>query len=887
MEAPGKGKPPRLADWLASKFIDHSHHEEFFGDLQEIFEYRILTRGNTFARLMYWVDTLHLLIGFSSLNVVKTQNFSMMMFNNYLKIAFRNLLGNKAFSFINIFGLVLGMTTTLLILLYVQYELSYDKYHANADKIYRISREFLDDDGRTQLHLGLVAPPYAPLIENDFRGVVQQAVRFKSAVSPLISYEKNHFQEDKFFFADQHVFKVFSWKFISGNPEIALSEPNTLVITASTARKYFGTEEAIGNQLHFNDTRMELELKVTGVIEDIPDNSHFKFDMLCSYLTFENRVGTDNLMTRWWDNNNNTYLLFNSKMDMETFRQGIPDFLDRHMPVTFGSKPSEINRLNLMPLTDIHLRGHTDFEVEQNSNISTVYIFTIIAILILSIACINFMNLSTARASRRSKEVGMRKVMGAHKISLMQQFLMESVIYAFIALAISISITFLVLPQFNEFVSRPLTLNLFENPQAFMLIAGIVIFVGLVAGGYPALYLSSFQPIAILKRKYRLAEKKFNLRSALVVFQFAVSAGLIISVGVIQSQLDYIRQKDPGFLKDNVLVLPFSPNIYNQYGNVQERLMRQDGIREVSLSSLVPSFNRLLSSNLISAEVEDGEISERIPMADVHVDFDYLPSLGAKLVAGRYFDPLLASDSSKAFILNEAAVRTIGWASADEAIGKQFNYGDRPGGTIVGVIKDFHFESLHQTIVPVVFLITSGRPGSILVRIDPSKKSDVEAFLKREWAFWRPGFPVSMDYISDNIDTLYDNEDRLSAIINYFSLLAIFIATLGLLGLASFIAEQRTKEIGVRKVLGASIGQVLYLLTKGFSLLVLSGFLVSIPISWYFMRHWLSDFAYATEINAWPFVLSGVLSLGIALLGIGYHVLKTATNNPVEALRYE
>ena len=877
---------PRIANWLITKLIRDRYQEEFFGDLHELYDQRLETGSKAFAYWMYWVDATHLLIGFFSLRQVKTQNTSMNLFKNHFKLSIRTMMKNKAFSFINIFGLVLGMSTTLLILLYVQYETSYDRYHTHSDRIYRISREWLNEDGTTNLYLGTVAPGFAPLIEDEFQGIIEHAVRFKLTQPQLITYGDHIVLQEDFFYADPDVFNVFSWPFVAGDPGTALLEPNTVVITESVARKYFDDRGALGQVLTLSAANQNIELKVTGVVEDIPSHSHFQWQMLCSFPTFEQQVGKEQVIRRWWDNVYATYLLFKDQKQRPYFESLIPSFLDKHLPIRTITTASKINRLHLMPLADIHLQSHTDLEIEPNGNIHLVYMFALVAVLILSIACINFMNLSTAKASKRSKEVGVRKVMGARKASLVLQFFVESLVYTFFALCVSLIVVYAVLPLFNVLVSKPLTLDLLTNPYILLLVLGTMLFTGLVAGSYPALYLSSFQPVSILRQRARPIGGKLNFRSALVVFQFMISGGLVASVGVIQEQLNYVQEKEPGFSKNDLIVLPFDSNMYSQYEQIRERLLSHEGILEVSLSSLVPSFDRLLSSQYVTAEVEN-QRTTALMMADVHVDFDYLPSLGVKLVAGRFFDEKLSSDSTQAFVVNEAAVKAIGWSSPQAALGKRVEYGRTLPGQVVGVVKDFHYESLRQAIVPIIFLVNKGRPGSILARTNPTKRPAVEAFLKEEWSHWRPGFPFSVDYIHNGIEALYDEERRLSSVVLYFSGLAVLLAALGLLGLSAFTAEQRVKEIGVRKILGATVRQLFHLLTRDFSRLVTAGFLISIPIAWYLMDRWLSGFAYATAIDPSVFIVSGVLMFGVSLIAMSYQVLKVALGNPVEALRYE
>ena len=804
------------------------------------------------------------------------------MFKNYFKIAVRNILAQKAYSFINISGLAVGMAACILILLFVDDELSYDKYHEKSDRIVRVSRAWKNIDGQTSLHLGQVAPPFAPLLKSDFEGIVLNAVRFLRD-DPLITYMETKIEEERFFFADPDVFEVFSWKMIQGDPVTALKEPNSLVITQSTAEKYFGGDDPIGKVLNYDN---QVDMKVTGVMEDVPRNSHFTVDFLCSFQTVEDFFGLENLMSNWGSNNYSSYLLLPEGYDYLDLQAQLGGFLNKHLQTgRNGRKPEEYNELTLWPVTDIHLHSHLDSELEANGDIAYVYTFTVIAFLILIIACINFMNLSTARSVKRAKEVGLRKVMGAYRAMLIRQFMAESMLFAIISLVLAVAIVVSLLPWFNNFVQKDLSIALGNNLFILYLLAGITLFVGIAAGSYPALFLSRFRPANILKGQTKRNKNGLNLRSVLVVVQFCISIVLIISVGVIQDQLQYMRAKPLGFNNDNLLILPINNEIYSQYESVRGRLLQQPGINDVSITSRVPS-GRLLDSQGATAEV-GGEMKPiQFRIADVHVDHTFLSSFEVPFKAGRDFDIDRASDSTEAFILNEAAIKAIGWGSYEKAVGKEFHYGQRQG-KIIGVVQDFHFESLHQEIAPIVFLISSGRARSMALRINPAHQEETLAYLQEQWSYLRPGFPFTHYWVNERYSEQYSNEDRLASLVTYFSALAIIIASLGLFGLASFTAEQRFKEIGVRKVMGASISQILLLLTRGFTYLVIVSFFIACLLTWYFMESWLENFAYKTTLSPMPFIIGGGLAMLIAWITVGYQSVKAASSNPVDALRQE
>ncbi len=813
------------------------------------------------------------------------------MLRNYLKIAFRNLVKYKGYSSINILGLAIGMACCILILLYVQDELSYDQHHIRADRIFRVSRQWFNSDGSSSLHLGHVAPPFAPLLKNDFSEVIH-AVRMMEGGSPLIHHGDKVFQEDGFFFADSDIFGIFTLPLVKGDPKTALENPNNVLLTEATARKYFGDLDPIDKTITFEyPGTVKVDLKVTGVLEEIPRNSHFHFDFLGSMKALEQAFG-DQEFKSWGSNNYSTFLLLPQGYDPAQLEAKFPAFLDKHMSSANQTrKPSERNKLHLWALTDIHLYSHLDSEIESNGNITYVYIFASVAFFILLIACINFINLATARSANRMKEVGLRKVVGADRSRLIKQFLGESIFLAVISLIFAVALVQFSLPWFNNFVGRELALNLSQKFSNLLYLIGIALLVGLAAGSYPAFFLSRFQAATVLKGTKVLGMGSHSpLRRALVIFQFAISIILIISMGVVYNQLEYCNNKELGLNKEQILVLPADSQIFQRYATVKNRLLQHPNIVSVAASKRVPS-GRLLDSS--GARILDGENSERLHfhIANVRIDHDFLDTYGIQLAAGRNFSVDFPTDSTEAFILNETAVKKIGWASADDAVGRAFGYGGREG-RIIGVVKDFHYESLHQPITPIVMIIGSGWLNQISVRIQADRPEDIAAtlgFLGQIWQEYRPNFPFEYDFLDQRYAQLYQNEHALGRIFIIFSVLAVFVACLGLFGLASYTAEQRTKEIGVRKVLGASVSSVILLLSTDFTKLVIFATLVAWPLAYFAMDRWLQDFAYRISINSQydTFVWSAVLAFAIAVLTVIYQAVKAAISNPVKALRYE
>ncbi|WP_026950266.1 ABC transporter permease [Algoriphagus mannitolivorans] len=808
------------------------------------------------------------------------------MFKNYFKIVFRNAKKHPMYVLINLVGLAIGMAVSIIILLYVQFELSYDNYHPDGDRIYRVSRAWFNPDGEVSLHLGHTAPPFGPLIQSDFPEDVEVSARLFN-FDPLIKSGGNAFEEDRFFFADQETFDVFGWKVLEGEGKSALNQADGLVLSESTAKKYFGNSPAVGNELLVLLNGQEMTFQVRGVIEDMPENSHFQVDFLASMVpVVQFYGGLEAFMSNYGSNNFSTYIKLREGLDYKEFEAKLPALIDRHMGENQAGIPmSKGTQLILWPIKDIHLYSNLDSEIEPNGNIDYVYIYLAVAFFILLIACINFMNLSTARSSLRSMEVGLRKVMGADRSLLIRQFLGESFVMTILSMILALVLVVFFLPIFADFAERPLSLSLFQKPELLLGIFGIMIFVGLISGSYPALFLSGFTPAKVLKGAFKAGKAHESFRSFLVVGQFAISVVLIVAVLVVIGQLNFMVNKDLGFEKEDMVVLPSNEAMRENYLMIKDRLENHPGIESVSISSRVPS-GRLLDSQGATAEV-NGEMSQlNIRIADIHVAHNFLDTYGIPIVAGRTFNFNLASDSTEAFLLNETAIREIGWANPEEAIGKQFHYGGRRG-FVTGVMKDFHFESLHQPIVPIVFLVAHDRKNQISLKIKSDQREQVLSYLQEEWAQMRPDFPFEPNFVDEGFNRQYESENRVKTIFTFFSALAVLISILGLLGLVTFATEQRTREIGIRKVMGAETGNILMLLGKDFLKLVGIGFLIAIPISWYGMSAWLQDFAYKIGVHWTVFLWAGLIAGAIAAATVISQTLRAAWANPVKSIKNE
>ena len=800
------------------------------------------------------------------------------MYKNYLKIAFRNLFKHKVFSVINIAGVSVGLACFLLLALYVKDELSYDRHHTHADRIYRLSRTFLSKDGTTSLKLGHVAPPFGPLIKEDFPEI-EQVVRMLET-GGLVKYGEHNFNEDDLFAAEPNIFKVFSFDVISGNADKALENPFSIMFSRPMAEKYFGKENALGKTVRLDN---QIDYTVTGVFEPLPAQSHFHPSFLVSFSTLNDpRIyGAEGLKRNWDNNSFSTFLLLPENYNPEKLVKAFPAFQKKHI----GDTAPQYSVLELMKLTDIHLYSHLDSEIEANGDVQYVYLFSAIAIFILLIACINYMNLATAKSATRAKEVGMRKVIGAVRSQLVGQFLSESVMLVFISVVLAVLIVVFCLPSLNTFTHKELSFSALLDPVFLGILAFITIFTGFVAGSYPAFFMTSFQPISVLKGKIATALKNGQLRQSLVVVQFSIAVILIISTVVVYSQMRYIRNYSLGFSKDQVVVLNMPQDTTTDFESIRQRLKENNNIKEVGRSSRIPSM-RLLDSWEAYVMKGDSFTESNIIIKSLSVDEDFIPAYQIEMVAGRNFSRDYGTDKTSGFILNETAARQLGWKNPSEAIGSGFGYG-QSRGQIIGITKDYHFESLHQKIVPLVMMYQANRLGRVSVHISGNNPQEAIGHIESFWRSKYPDVPFSYEFLDQRFGKLYATEQTQQLLFGLFAGIAIFISCLGLLGLSMFMAELRTKEIGVRKVLGASVGSLVALLSQDFLKLVLIAIVIASPIAWYGMHNWLQDFAYHTEIQWWVFVLAGVLAIGISLVTISFQSIKAALMNPVKSLRSE
>ncbi|PWJ53578.1 putative ABC transport system permease protein [Dyadobacter jejuensis] len=800
------------------------------------------------------------------------------MIRNYLKIAFRNLLKHKLFSFINISGVAIGLTCFFLLALYVKDELSYDRFHEKGDRIYRLSRTFLSMDGTVSLRLGHTAPPFGPLIQQDFP-MVEQVVRMLET-GALMRYEEKVFNEENIFVADANIFDVFTFDVLAGNKNKALENPFSIMFSKDMAEKYFGKENPIGKIVKMNN---QLDYTVTGVYAPLPAQSHFHPQFLVSFSTLnDNRVyGVEALTNNWGNNSFSTYLLLPEKYDVNTMVKAFPDFQNRHIE----PRASAFSVLDLMKLTDIHLYSHLDSEIEANGDVQYVYLFTAIAFFILVIACINYMNLATATSATRAKEIGMRKVIGADRGQLIYQFLSESMLLVSVSVLIAILLVLLFIPAFNDFTQKQLAIDSLLDPYFIVMMLVIWLFTGLVAGSYPAFFMTSIHPLGILKGQIGSSLKNGGLRQMLVVIQFAIAVVLMISTAVVYSQMKFVKNYKLGYTTDQIVLLNMPDDSTFDFESVRQRLKQNGSIMKVGRSSRIPS-GRLLDSWGASVMKGDTMAPTDITIKSLSVDEGFIPTYKIEMAAGRNFSRNFSTDKTNAFVLNETAVRTLGWKGAAEAIGKRFKYGEIQG-QIIGVTKDFYFESLHQQVAPIVMFHQPGRLHRVSVQLAGSEIKGAIAHIRAIWEERFPDIPFEYEFLDQRFGQLYAVEQTQQTLFGLFAGIAILISCLGLLGLSMFMAELRTKEIGVRKVLGASVVSMVSLLSKDYLKLVLIAIVIASPIAWYSMQLWLENFAYHTEIHWGVFLLAGGISIAIALITISFQSIKTARLSPVKSLRSE
>lgn len=789
---------------------------------------------------------------------------------------------NKAFTLINIIGLAVGMAGFILIMLWVRDELSYDKYNEKESRIVRIITDY-SLAGENNTDIGTPAP-MAAVLKNDFPEV-ENVVRFIDRFSGQVKYGEKYFSEKKLILADSSVFDVFTIPLIKGNPKNALSAPNTITISESIAKKYFGDSDPIGKTLNVNGN---MEFEITGVYKDIPKASHFNFDFIASIYSYD-----DCYQDEWVSFNFTSYVLLKENIDPQAFEKKLSILVDKYLAVQveqyLGTSWEEIQKqgtwfkFRIQRLRDIHLHSHYSGEIGTNGDVKYVYIFITIAFLILLLACINFTNLSTAKAITRSKEIGVKKVFGERVLTLIRHQLSESFIIVFIAHMVAMILVEVFLPFFNNISAKNLSIE-YSNPQILLSLLGLIVITSLVAGSYPAFYLSSFKPISALKSEITAGKKKTRFRSVMVIGQFLISIILLSSTLLLNKQMRYIQTKDLGYEKENLVCIWNNKLSWNEMNNLKDDLLKNPMIKNASISGYLP-IPSIVNSNVL---YKDGIRSTSFATYNMsYIDYDYINTLGINIIKGRGFSKEFPTDSS-AVLINKAAAKSFGWDDPiGKIIGNPVSETEIVKYTVIGVLDNFNFESVHNPIMPMVCFLGKSS-GALSVRLEPGSdiSSSIE-FLESKWEQYASGSPINYSFYDDSLNHLYASEAKLNQILVAFTVLAFFVSCLGLIGLAMFTTEQRKKEIGIRKVVGASITEVGKLLSYDFTKLVIIAFIIATPVSYYIMSKWLENYAYKTNISWWIFVLAGLISYITAMIAIGYQSYKASAANPVDTLRDE
>lgn len=806
------------------------------------------------------------------------------MFKNYLKISLRNILRYKSYAIINIIGLASGIAACMLIYIFVTNELSFDKFNTNSKNIYRLVFDYKFPDKLD--HLAVAAPIAGITIKKDFPEVVSQTSLSQYGGKLLVKYGEKKFYEESIYVADSTFFSVFDYKLITGNKNTVLKDPNTVAINQSTAKKYFGNENPVGKTLQYdNGDGTFASYKVTGIFEDVPANSHMQFTSLISYKTLEVLFGAQGINS-WHNANSFVYLQLKENTDVKAFEKKITHLYDKHADQYKNVKASI--SMYLEPMTDIHLHSDRLFDTAVKGNISYVYIFSVVAFFLLLIACINYINLSTAQGKIRMKEIGVRKVIGAGRRTLIEQLIFESAVMVVFSVVLAQIIMLLFLPAFNFMTGLDLTVQTIYDLKKCLFIIALGIGVILLSGIYPAFYLTSVNPAVAIKSNSTSGEKGITLRKSLVVAQFTISIILITSTLIVRNQVNYMLDHDPGFNKSNIIAIRMQDTIVvSEYKALKNDLLQLQGVLKVSQSSTLPGDAPDRKITKVEAGT-DGVINE-VPLEPIWVDPDYFDLMQIHLKEGRWFDTKHGLDLKESYVVNESATKKFNWK---KNLGKKIIWGKKREGQVIGVTKDIYTGSLKNEVEPILFICAENpgkayTPGYLLVRMDKADKKRTIDQIFNTFSGYDKIHPVDYKFLDDNIAGLYKGEQKINSLFQYLSLLTIFIACMGLFGLVSFSVSQRVKEIGTRKVLGASISDITRLLSKEFIKLVLLAFVIAIPIGWYLMHKWLEDFAFRIHINWWTFLIAGVIAFAIAIITVSIQTIKAAVANPVKSLRTE
>lgn len=870
-------RPPRFAQWLLQRFLRDDLAEEVAGDLDENFFRTLKERSSFNAKKNYWFQVLNYLRPFA---IRKSKSFHLNqadMFQSYFKITTRNLVKQKLYSVINIGGLALGLTCFLIIFLYVQHEFSYNKFYPNADRIYKVYQKqggnvFLGTD-----YFAVTPTQLALNLKQDF-AEVENATTVQEA-SGLLSVDDRNFWQTGLS-ADNQFFQVLQRPLLFGDAKTALVDAKSIVITKSLAEIMFGDKNPIGQFIRFKD---EDGYHVSAVVEDPPINSSLKYTFIVSILYNEQYV--EEMKRSGWSNNSvHTFFILKEGASAKALEEKFPALLKKYqLPADYAGYPFK-DQYFVMPLADMYFHPNINFELGIKGNRNLVYLFSVVAFIVLLLACVNYMNLAVARSIKRSREVGLRKVAGALRSQLIIQFLGESLLIAFISLLLAIGITYLFLPYFGEMMDRPVSMDFLSNSFLIPSLLVLVLLVGFFSGSYPALVMSALKPVDVMKAKAEVKVSGFSLQRVLIIAQFAVSITLVIGSMIIYQQLDFMKQKELGYNKEDVIAIRVRDHsLIDKFKALSNEWLQNTNIVSATMSSALPTD--ISSSNILRGKEGSSEKLE-LAIYQWRVEQSFLDVYGIQLMAGNNFSTETEKDEDVC-IVNETAVKALGW-TPEESIGRQvYRSNDHKyANTIIGVVKDFHMHSMHLAIQPLMIRISGNRPNYFSVRIKHEASMDVLGLLERSIKKNSP-YPFDYQFLDDHFNQLYSSEMRLGEIFGFFTIVSILIAAMGLFGLAAFLSSQRTKEIGIRKVLGASVQSIVLLMSRDFLMLVMIAFVMAIPAGWYLSNQWLQDFAYRINIEWWIFAMAGALALLIAKLSIGYQSLKASLANPVDSLRSE
>jgi putative ABC transport system permease protein len=846
----GKTRIPKIPYWFLKRMYSFDNADAYTGDIEEEFTQIQKCQGKNKARRWIWFHAIaafprwghHIFL------------WRAMMFKNYFKIALRNFLHHKGYTFINTAGLAIGIACCILIMIWVQDELSFERFHENVDDLYVAT--FSNGSKVTPTAL-------ASYLKTEYPEIIR-ASRYSSQGRDLLKYENTDIYQEGGVMVDPDFLHMFTVPFLKGEPQTALDDPYSILLSEQVALKLFGTSNPLGQTLTYN-TR--IDLKVTGVFEDYPSNSHMRFLYILPLGLA--KIFNRNLDT-WEYNDIRTYVQLQKNTQVETIDAKIKDVVERH-------RPQDKRSMCLQPITKVHLNPY----YQSGGAILYVYLFSTMAFFILLIACINFINLTTARSSNRAKEVGIRKTVGANRIHLIRQFFSESFILTLIASCLAIGLVFLFLPMFNHLTGKNFTWELIIQQSVIIGISGIVFLTVVLSGSYPSLVLSRFQPVKVLKGNRLTGTIGSIFRKVLVVLQFSLSVFLILGTSMIFRQVHYLRKHDVGYNRENIVYFGIGARFRDNFETIKTELLSNTNILNATLTDIAPYR---WQTNAGYGDVHwQGKANQQVKMVMMSVDYDYLDTFGLKMAQGRFFSKEYSTDASDAYVVNQAAVRAM---EMDDPIGKELRVWDL-NKRIIGVVQDYNFESLHNEIIPMAMRIDPQSQFQACVRISPHRMPDTLAFLESKWKEIYPEYPFEYRFLDDTIANQYRSEQAIGKIVTVFTILALFISCLGIFGLSSYTAEQRTKEIGIRKVLGATVPSIVGHISREFIVLVLIANIIVWPLAYYVLSRWLQTFAYQISIGWWPFILTGISVLVLSLLTVSWQIIRAAAANPVDSLRYE